>query len=181
MEERPPFHVITGGPGTGKSTLIAALAAAGHWVCEEVARPIIRAQVAASGNAVPWGDHAAFAALMFAGEKAAYDAALAADQPVFFDRGFPDIAGFLALSGLPTPAEVDAACRTLRYRSPVFITPPWADTFIQDSERKQAFAEAERTHAAMIAVYSHYGYTLVELPRASVAARMAFLLERVGV
>jgi predicted ATPase len=113
---------------------------------------------------------------MLAADLRGHAEALGRDENVFFDRGIPDIAGYLTLCGLPIPDAVERAARKLRYRRTVFIAPPWRDIFTQDAERKQDFAEAERTHAAMTAIYPRYGYELVELPRASVAERVAFVL-----
>src|SRR3546814_3868123 len=60
--------VITGGPGSGKSTLIEALAVEGFDHMPEAGRAIIRDQVAIGGVALPWADRAAFAELMLGWE-----------------------------------------------------------------------------------------------------------------
>ena len=53
---KPNFHVFTGGGGTGKTTLLAHLQAAGERVVPENIRAVIREQVEAGGDAVPWRD-----------------------------------------------------------------------------------------------------------------------------
>lgn len=65
----PDFHIITGGPGSGKSTLIDALAAQGFHHMPEAGRAIIRDQVAIGGTALPWADRIAFAPV---GERAGF-------------------------------------------------------------------------------------------------------------
>jgi predicted ATPase len=50
----------------------------------------------------------------------------------------------------------------------------------RQAARRQDFAEAVRTHAQMAQVYAEFGYDLVELPRASVAARLRFVLAALG-
>lgn len=168
--------VVTGGPGSGKTTLIEALAAAGHRVMPEAGRAVIRAQLAAGGQGLPWADRGLFAALMLEQDRRSHAQALAGSGLVFFDRGIPDIAGYLALCGLAEPEALVQAARTCRYRPSVFIAPPWPEIFTQDAERKQDLAEAQRTYEAMRAVYPRYGYRLVELPRMSVAERVGFVL-----
>lgn len=172
------LHVVTGGPGSGKSTLIAALAAAGIATSAEVGRQIIREQVAAGGDALPWADERAFAELMVTREVAAHRAALAVGEPVVLDRGVPDVVGFLRVSGLRVPNHIDAAARTCRYHPRVFIAPFWAAIYTADAERRQTAAIAEATHDVMVSTYRDYGYRLVELPRASVAERVAFVSAR---
>nr|WP_306222859.1 AAA family ATPase [Bosea sp. REN20] len=177
-DETDRLIVITGGPGAGKTSLIEALAAGGHAVRPEAGRAIIRDQQAIGGRGLPWVDPALFAGLMLAADMHGHAEAAAAGERVFFDRGIPDIAGYLALCGLPIPEHVERAAQSLRYNRMVFIAPPWREIFSQDAERKQDFAEAGRTYAAMAATYPRYGYALVELPRASVAERVSFLLDR---
>lgn len=167
--------VITGGPGSGKTTLIEALASAGHAVMPEAGRQVIRAQLSAGGQGLPWADRSLFAELMLAQDLRSHAAGLARPGLVFFDRGIPDIAGYLALCGLPIPETVERAARTCRYHRTVFIAPPWPEIFTQDAERKQDPAEAQRTYEAMVATYPRYGYDLLELPQAEVAERVAFV------
>lgn len=174
-EESAGFVVVTGGPGAGKTTLIEALGATGHATMQEAGRAVIRSELAADGTGLPWQDRESFAALMLAADLASYEAARTKPGLVFFDRGLPDIVGYLQLCGLAIPAALEEAAQRLRYRETVFIAPPWPEIYAQDAERKQDLAEAERTFAAMRTVYPRYGYRLVELPRASVAERTAFV------
>ena len=169
------FHVITGGPGSGKTTLLSHLAGQGYRVMPEAGRSIIRLQMEIDGPALPWGDRALFAEQMLAWDMRSYEAAEATTGPVLFDRGLPDVAGYLALEGLVVPAHIRRAAETWRYSPAVFIAPPWPEIFEQDSERRQDPEQAERTYHAMQAVYTSLGYRLIELPRASVPERAAFL------
>ena len=127
------LHVVTGGPGSGKSTLIEALAAAGIATSAEVGRAIIKEELAAGGTALPWVDHRAFAERMVVREVAAHQAALASGRAVVLDRGVPDVIGFLRVSGLDVPPHIDAAARACRYNPRVFIAPWWPDIFTTDA------------------------------------------------
>ena len=169
------FYSITGGPGSGKSTLIAALSGAGFQTMPEAGRAIIRDQVAIGGNALPWGDRSAFAELMLSWEMRSWREAQALSGPVIFDRGVPDTAGYLSLCGLPVPRHFLKAAQDFRYNRRVFIAPPWAEIFIQDAERKQTFAEAEATYCAVVETYVGLGYELVELPLVPVDERVCFV------
>ncbi|MDQ0317146.1 AAA family ATPase [Amorphus orientalis] len=174
------FIVITGGPGSGKTSLVEHLAASGHQTSDEAGRAIIQAQQQIGGTALPWADRQLFAELMLSWEIRSHQAALTGEGPVVFDRGVPDVIGYLTLCGLPVPAHMQRAAALHRYADPVFIAPFWPEIFRQDAERHQDLAEAERTHAAMVEAYRAAGYRLMELPRAPVAERAEFVVETVG-
>ncbi|KVD77524.1 ATPase [Burkholderia sp. ABCPW 14] len=174
------FFVITGGPGSGKSTLIDALEARGYARSHEAGRGVIQDQMAIGGHALPWRDPAAFAELMLSWEMRSHRLARGARGPVFFDRGVPDVIGYLHLSALPVPAHLATAADRFRYRRDVFIAPPWPEIYAQDVERKQDYAEAVRTYHAMVDTYAACGYRLIELPRASVDERCRFVLDVVA-
>jgi predicted ATPase len=171
------MFVMTGGPGSGKSTLIEALGRAGYARSIEAGRGIIQDQVTIGGRALPWRDPSAFAELMLCWEMRSWHMAQDRLGPVFFDRGVPDVVGYLRLLGLPVPKHMQKAAELFRYDRRVFIAPPWPEIFGQDSERKQSLDEAVRTYEAMVATYGGYGYELVELPRAPVEEHVRFVLE----
>lgn len=107
------FFVLTGGPGSGKTTLIEALRSAGFATSVEAGRGIIRDQSAIAGRALPW-------------ELRSYHAALEQPGPVFFGRGVPDTLGYLRLTGLPVSDHVSNAAERFRY---VSIAPPGRKSF----------------------------------------------------
>lgn len=177
LDEPERLIVITGGPGSGKSTLIDRMRAAGFARSHEAGRAIIQDQLAVGGRALPWVDPELFAELMLGWELRSYRVAAAEATPVFFDRGIPDLVGYFRLLGRPVPEHVDAAARSFRYHPRVFLAPPWKEIYTQDSERTQSFAEAERTHDAMLASYPEYGYEVTPLPRGTVEERFRFVLD----
>ena len=175
------FFVLTGGPGSGKTTLIEALRHAGFATSVEAGRGIIRDQSAIGGPALPWHDRALFAELMLSWEMRSYQIAQEqTGRPVFFDRGVPDTLGYLRLSGLPIPEHAHAAAERFRYHPRVFVAPLWPEIFAQDEERKQTLDEAERTHHALVGVYTELGYEMIPLPLAPVEARLRFVLAETG-
>jgi predicted ATPase len=108
------FFVITGGPGSGKSTLIEALHKCGYARSSEAGRAIIRDQVAIDGPALPWKDSALFAEFMLCWEMRNYHLAEESTGLVFFDRGMPDVVGYLRLMNLSIPAHMQSAVTNLR-------------------------------------------------------------------
>ena len=174
------FFVLTGGPGSGKSTLIAALNGAGFAGSVEAGRAIIKSQAAIDGPALPWKNPALFTELMLSWEMQSYETARASEGVRFFDRGIPDLIGYLRLCELAVPDHITQAARLYPYNGTVFLLPAWPAIFAQDSERKQSLEEAERTFHAVAGAYAECGYDLVEVPRASVDERCRFVLDKVG-
>jgi predicted ATPase len=174
------FFIITGGPGSGKTSLLDALEKMNYKRSVEAGRGIIQQQVAIGGRALPWDDKLLFAELMLSWEVRSYQIAEQWAGIVFFDRGVPDVAAYLMLSNMPVPRYVQKAIETFHYNPPVFIAPPWREIFTQDRERKQDFEEAIRTYEALVETYTGNGYKLVELPYVSIEERVRFVLARTG-
>ena len=171
--------VLTGGPGAGKTAVIEHIAHLGFHCCQEVGRQVIQSQVEQGGKAVPWQDKTAFRDRMLSAEQANHARVADHKGAVFFDRGLVDIYGYSRLEGLAVPSSLVKACEAQRYHDPVFLFPPWEAIFTNDKERKQSFAEAVATFEIMQTAYRHFGYTLVEVPRAPVHIRAEFILDRV--
>ena len=174
------FCIITGGPGSGKTSLIDALRSRGFHCSIEAGRGIIQDQTKIDGRALSWRDPLLFAELMLSWEMRSYRLAELSAGPAFFDRGVPDVAGYLRLMSIPVPEHLHHAIKEFSYNRTVFVAPPWPEIFQQDQERKQDLNEARRTYDALVATYSALGHDLVELPRLPVDARCEFILKRLG-
>jgi predicted ATPase len=175
-EDSARLIVLTGGPGSGKTALIEALARQCHETSVEAGRRIIQEQQAIDGPGLPWRDPALFAELMLSWEMRSYRQAQRKSGTVFFDRGVPDVIGYLRVVGLPVPRHMAMAAETFRYHRRVFILPPWPEIYAHDRERKQSFEEAERTYRAMVETYEALRYELVSVPPASIEDRTRFIL-----
>lgn len=169
----PRHAVLTGAPGAGKTTLLDAAAAAGYTTSPEVARRILRTP---GGMELRENDPLGFAEAMLEAHRREYERHAGNPGVVVFDRGFPDVAGFLEVSGLKVPKSVDRACRELRYAGPVFRAPAWAAIYAQDPERIQDWEGAVASDEAVTAAWRRYGYEPIDLPLEGVDERMMFLV-----
>jgi predicted ATPase len=173
------LFIISGGPGSGKTTVLGELAKLGFQYAPEVARQIIQEQVRDGGTLLPWQDREAYTQLMLRRSIASYLLHTPALRTMFSDRGIPDTLGYarlIALRDQELMRDILAACRHYRYAPVVFLAPPWKEIYETDSERKQDFAESERTYEQITEVYRECGYELSPLPRTTPAARARFIL-----
>lgn len=171
------MFIVTGGPGSGKSSLIQELARRGLHTMPEAGRAIIRNQVRIGGHALPWADRTAFSQLMLSWELRSHHEASAIGRTVMMDRGIPDVIGYLTLCRLPVPSQVETAAHIYRYNSCVFLAPWWEAIFSQDTERKQDTGEAKLTGRVMTETYSRLGYQIIELPLIKIEERADFVIE----
>nr|WP_155096255.1 AAA family ATPase [Paracoccus aestuariivivens] len=169
------MFIVTGGPGSGKTSLIEALARRGLRTMPEAGRAIIQDQVAIGGTALPWANRAMFAEVMLCWELRSHREASALSDVVVMDRGIPDVMGYLTLCGLPVPRHIVEASRMRRYNTCVFLAPYWERIFTNDAERKQDRAEAKATGKVMAETYRALGYRIVDLPLTDIAARADFV------
>ncbi len=169
------FIILTGGPGAGKTTLLEALQQQGYACSDEAGRGIIQSQNLIDGPFLPWLDPAGFAEQMLGWEMRSWHMAVKNGAPMFFDRGVPDIIGYLHLSGLAVPAHFLKAAEHYSYNRKVFILPHWQEIYAQDEERKQSFDVAVATYEAMVATYTKLGYQLIDVPTGPIEERVEFI------
>lgn len=174
------YYVITGASGAGKSTLIAALGDRGYATVPEAALAIVREQQACGGSILPWVDRPAFMEAVLERNIRNHQAAQSLKAPVFFDRGIPECLAWLQLSGLALAPHHVAAPARYRYASTVFLAEPWPEVYVRDAERQASFERASRSYAPTVAAHAEAGYSTCVIPKVSVQARVAFVLEQVA-
>lgn len=178
MYTNPNLFVITGGPGSGKTTVLNELNRRGYRCVSEVARQIIQEQLNTGGTALPWADRRLYTEAMLRRSIESFIEHTPAQGIAFADRGIPDTLCYARLIGLSGQQDIETACRDYRYGSCVFIAPPWKSIYQNDHERRQDYAEAVRTYDQMRRVYQECNYELFELPLVSPENRADFILSR---
>lgn len=169
--------VITGGPGTGKTTVLQELERRGFACVPEVARQIILEQMHADGDALPWANTERYCELMLNRSVASFLKHDPAYAVTFCDRGIPDTLCYARLIRSLQEREILEASRIYRYASRVFLAPPWREIYETDAARKQSYEEAVRTYEQMDRAYQDCGYELIEIPRLDIASRAEFILD----
>ena len=174
------YFVISGCSGSGKSTLLKALRQRGKMGVPEPGRRVVKEQLAAGLDGLPWKNTQRF--VEECTKKAAKDfkGHLDLRGSVFFDRSLIDIVSAVEASDLTMPANLSEAVGSMRYASTVFMSKPWEALFQTDEERRHGFEEATDEYKRLVLTYQKYGYELIFLPRASVKERVAFISSRLA-
>lgn len=168
--------VITGGPGSGKTTLCEMLSGEGIAIGRESGRAVLARR---DGHELRRKSPYLYAAEILKLDTENFTRANRGSQTWLFDRGFPDNAGFLEMMGLRIPDELGLACKCYRYAGPIFVAPPWKEIYHGDQDRIQDWPEAKATYEAVTSAWRRYGYELVELPKGSVNERANFVTNRI--
>lgn len=164
--------VITGGPSTGKTSLIRGLEDQGITVFHEIARRIIQEQLELNTDNVPWLDVTNFSRLVL--KDQIRDFQNAKQNISFYDRGIPDIKAYLNHNNQPQFQELTNAVVKYKYDY-IFITPPWLDIYETDNERRESFDDSIQLFHELKNAYIKLGYTPLEIPNVSVASRIEFI------
>jgi len=173
MDGQLKQYIITGGPGSGKTSLIEELRKRGYRCFDEVSRKLIQEQQATNGDMLPWKDLPAFADLNLMGMIKDYEQANA--EICFYDRGIPDIPAYFNFRNLHVDQKVYTAMECFRYETKVFINPPWEEIYVNDPERPESFEDSVEIYNFLKQSYSKQGYQLSEMPKASIAERADYI------
>ncbi|NND88026.1 MAG: ATP-binding protein [Flavobacteriaceae bacterium] len=168
--------VITGGPGTGKTTLINALESEGYHIMPEISRDVILEAQKEGIEQLFLAKPLLFSEKLLEGRLSQYKEA-PSNSMVLYDRGMPDVNAYMDYLGTPYPTHFDHTCREHRYDQ-VFILPPWKEIYVQDNERYESFDQAQRIYQYLIKGYEKYGYEPSEVPIDTVDIRLQFIKDR---
>lgn len=178
--------VITGGPATGKTSLIKALEKRNFFCFHEVIRELTHAAKqekntdAFTTNPIAVvEDSLGFNKKILEARIAHYQASKELDHPlVFFDRGIPDVLGYMDFFNQSYDHAFTKPCIKNTYDY-IFILPPWEEIFISDGERFETYEEALQIHFYLEKIYEYFGYECISVPFGTVAERVDFMLDQI--
>ncbi|MFH4968092.1 ATP-binding protein [Gaetbulibacter sp. M240] len=168
--------VITGGPGTGKSSVINALTERGFTCLEEISREVTLEAKKQGIDQLFLTEPLRFSEALLQGRLQQYHQAhnLSTDT-VFFDRGIPDIVAYMDFAKLNYPEDFTKACHNHPYDA-VFILKPWKAIYKTDNERYENFEDAMIIHKHLVNTYQSYNYQLIDVPFDTVEKRTDYIL-----
>lgn len=169
--------VITGGPGTGKTSVIEALESHGYYCLHEVSREITKEAQKKGIDQLFLKDPLLFSELLLEGRIRQFmDAEEFKADLVFLDRGVTDVVAYMNYFGNDYPPVFNRVCREYIYDQ-VFILPPWKQIYTEDNERYESYEQAVEIHDELARSYIEHGYEPLEVPQGSIADRTSFILK----
>lgn len=170
------WHVITGAPSSGKSTLIEQLANQGYQTVPESARLYIQRAMAKGQEIHPFHTDPASLQRNIKDMQLRVEAGLRARELLFLDGAVPGSLAFYRVFGLD-PNEILPDCFQHRYAS-VFILdrlPLHLNGLRFKDEAIAGFLDEWHTRD-----YNTLGYRVVRVPVLTPEERLAFVLDRLS-
>lgn len=172
-----PNYILTGTPGAGKTTLLRQLERDGYPVVEEAATDVIYLEQA-QGQQTPW-QSAGFIETITRLQILRQQFYCHGDGIRFFDRSPFCTAALAIYLGYAIPALLQDELASLK-RQQFFANKVLFISnlgFIQHSEaRKISFAESLRFEDIHRNVYQQHGFSLVNIPKDTLLARVNHIL-----
>ncbi len=168
--------VLTGAPGTGKTTLVKELEKRSFTCMHEISREVILEARKNGTEQLFLTEPLLFSEKLLKGRMQQYRESESLDaEMVFFDRGLPDIFAYMNYIGQDYPDKFVQVCKNHRYDF-VFLMPPWEEIYITDNERYESFEQALAIHNHLMKAYESLEYSVVLVPAAPVEERADFVL-----
>ena len=171
----PNWYVITGGPSSGKTTVLNELAKLGYIIYPEAARVFIDQEIA-KGKTLDEirGDEAEFQRKVLK-IKVNVEKSAPKDTIVFFDRAIPDSIAYYQVAGLD-PKGVLKFCPKNVYRK-IFLFEQLP--FDQDYARVEDGKIIKKLNKLLKESYENLGYEVIDVPVLSVKERVREILNEI--
>ena len=172
MKKTPNWYVITGGPSSGKTTVINELAKLGYFAAPDVARDNINQEIA-KGKSLKEirGNEAEFQRKVLK-MKIEREKKIPEDKIVFLDNAVPCSIAYYQICGL-NPKGVIKLCQKKRYRKIFFLEQLPVE---KDCARIENAKIIKKLNKLLKEEYKNLGYKVINVPAMSVKKRVQKIL-----
>ena len=172
--------VITGGPSSGKTTLISELERRGHHCIHEISREIIAKAQKDGVDQLFLTSPLLFSERLLEGRIQQFENAEEDKFPlVFFDRGIPEIHAYMNCFGTEYPSVYREKSKKYTYTT-IFILPPWKEIHATDTERYEDYPLSVKIYTHIKEAYMELGYMPIEVPHGTIEDRTNFILAQLN-
>ena len=171
-------YVITGAPGTGKTSIINELKNRGFNCVDENAREIISDEKIKDQGIENYKNQVNFERKIVNLRIQKY-LSTSKEHIFFFDRSAIDSIAYLDLKKLKFTIEILNNIRKCIFNRTVFYTPIWEDIYIKDNERIESVKQAMKIEKFLIKTYESENYRLVKVPKLPIKERADFIISKI--
>ena len=168
------WYVITGGPGSGKTTTVNLLAAKGYKTTIEHARHYIDTQLIKGRTVEEVRKNQTEFQLEILQMQIEQEASLDPNEIVFLDRAIPDALAYYHFLKLPIDERLTDSISGISYKK-VFML----DTLpiVNDYARREDEKDQKRIHELLTNVYESLPFPVVHVPVLPPEERVNFILK----
>ncbi|MDO8511099.1 MAG: AAA family ATPase [Nanoarchaeota archaeon] len=167
-------YILTGGPGTGKTTLLSHLSMKGFTTLPEVARQIIAEEQEKETGILPWTNLALFQELVVK-RQVEQEKKIIGNQKIFLDRSLADPLAFAEVGKIEIGPYLYDLIEQADYTRVFYLEQ--LPFYAQDSERKEDVGLARKIHEQLYSVYDRLGFDIVTVPAIGIEERLELILK----
>lgn len=176
LQKQTNWYVITGGPGSGKTTMVNLLRARGYKTTIENARHYFDMQRLNGKTVEEVRKHQEDFQLKILEMQIEVEKQLSPDDVVFLDRAIPDALAYYRYLNIIIDPKLAEAMRSMAYKK-VFILD--CLPLVQDYARSEDETAQKKIHSIIIDVYESLPFPVVYVPVLLPHERVDFILKNI--